>query len=70
MSYVEATSTHAVIYLEWDQVHSTRVALAPCTCRATKSNSTQEVRERLSKALAFAETKRAGSGSVRHQPKE
>ncbi len=35
-------------------VQSLRVALQPCPCRATKSNSTQSIRARLDRGLAAA----------------
>lgn len=41
----------AVIRIPLEDVHSLRVALAPCPCRAAKSTSTSTIRERLCKGL-------------------
>ena len=41
-----------VIRLPLDEVQALRVALEPCPCKATKSNGTLNIRQRLSKALA------------------
>lgn len=43
-----------VIRLPRDDVHSLRVALAECPCRAPKSTATQSIRVRLNKALGRA----------------
>lgn len=40
-----------VIRLPVADVHGLRVALAPCPCKATKSNETADIRERLAKGL-------------------
>lgn len=41
----------AVIRLPLSDAHGLRVALAECPCRATKSTETQNIRQRLAKAL-------------------
>lgn len=46
---------YAVIRVPLPEVHSLRVALEPCGCRATKSKSTEDIRARLSKGLARLE---------------
>ena len=43
---------YAVIRIPLEEVHSLRVALQGCPCRATKSNSTKNIRESIEKALA------------------
>jgi hypothetical protein len=40
------------------QVHALRVALAPCPCRAVKSDATTATRRALDKALAQAMAKK------------
>lgn len=45
---------HAIIRIPLDQVHGLRVALAPCPCRAVKSDATTATRRALDKALAQA----------------
>ena len=45
---------YVVIRTHIDDVHSLRVALQPCTCKAAKSNSTADIRERLDRGLARA----------------
>lgn len=42
----------AVIRIPLEEVHGLRVALQPCPCRATKSNATTDIRNRLDKGLA------------------
>ena len=49
---------HAVIRIPLDQVHGLRVALAPCPCRAVKSDATSATRSALDKALAQAMSKK------------
>jgi hypothetical protein len=56
---VSVEGDHAVIRVPLSQVHALRVALAPCPCRAPKSNSNAEVRARLARALG---TLRAAPG--------
>lgn len=46
-----------VIRVPVEDVHSLRVALAPCPCKGAKSASTASIRDRLSKALARVEVK-------------
>ena len=41
----------AVIRVPLEEVHSLRVALAPCPCKGTKSISTASIRWRLARAL-------------------
>ena len=40
-----------VIRVPLEEVHSLRVALAPCPCKATKSKGSAGIRWRLAKAL-------------------
>jgi len=44
----------AVICVPADEIHGLLVALAPCPCRAPKSNATQGIRDRLATALKRA----------------
>ena len=48
---------HAVIRIPLDEIHALRVALAPCPCRAVKSDATTATRRALDKALAQAMAK-------------
>lgn len=48
---------YIVIRIPEAEVHSLRVSLEPCLCRAVKSTETMTIRERLSKGLARAMTK-------------
>lgn len=43
-----------VIKMPIGDVHDLRVALAPCPCKAPKSNGTTAIREAFAKALAKA----------------
>lgn len=43
-----------IVRLPLDEVHSLRVALQPCPCKAPKSHTTAEIRKRLEKGLARA----------------
>lgn len=49
---------HAVIHIPLDDVHGLCVALAPCGCRAAKSEATGGIREKLRAALRVALTRR------------
>ena len=46
---------YAVIRIPVEEVHGLKVALNPCSCRATKSTKTQSIRERLQRALGKIE---------------
>lgn len=50
---------YAVIRIPMERVHSLRVALQPCPCRAPKSQSTADIRAKLEKALARVQAGRA-----------
>ncbi len=43
-----------VVRLPLEEVHSLRVALQPCPCKAPKSNATADIRKRLEQGLAKA----------------
>lgn len=45
---------YVVIRVHQDDAHGLRVALAPCPCKAPKSNATAAIRERLRRALGTA----------------
>ena len=47
----------AVIRLPLSQVHALRVALAPCPCRAPKSRSTNDIRQRLARSLGTLDSR-------------
>lgn len=47
----------ALIRVPLSEIHGLRVALADCPCRATKSLATQDIRQRLSRALGFLQQK-------------
>lgn len=47
--YVEGDEV--VIRLPMSDLHGLRVALEECPCKATKSNATRDVRQRISRAL-------------------
>lgn len=49
--YVHAEDGYAVIRITLEDVHSLRVALHRCPCKAAKSNSTADIRDRLERAL-------------------
>ena len=49
---IKVEDGHAVIRIPLDEVHGLRVAMQGCPCRATKSNSTRDIRESIGKALA------------------
>ena len=55
---VRIEDNHAVIRIPLDEVHALRVALAPCPCRAVKSEATTAIRRALDKALAQAMAQR------------
>lgn len=48
-----------VIRIPLSEIHALRVALRPCPCRAPKSTSTTEIRQRLEGALAKLQSKAA-----------
>lgn len=48
---IEERDGYAVIHIPVEEVQSLRVALAPCSCRANKSNNTTAIRDRLNRAL-------------------
>lgn len=48
---VKREGDEVVIRVPMEDVHSLRVALAPCPCKSTKSTSTAAIRERIAKAL-------------------
>lgn len=48
---VKREGGYAVIRVPLEDVHSLRVALAPCPCKATKSKGSAGIRWRLAKAL-------------------
>jgi len=52
---VKREGDFAVIKVPMSEVHGLRVVLSGCPCRATKSTPTQNVRDRLDKALARLE---------------
>lgn len=51
---------YAIIRIPLEDVHSLRVALAPCPCRAPKSNETQNIRARLARGLRKIGTRKEG----------
>lgn len=48
---VERIGDQVIIRMSIEDVQSLRVALCPCPCKSTKSNSTTRIRERLERAL-------------------
>ncbi|WP_296763774.1 hypothetical protein [Sediminimonas sp.] len=52
-----------VIRIPLSEIHALRVALQPCPCRATKSTSTSELRQRLEVALAKLQSKSGARNS-------
>ena len=50
-SSIKEEDGYAVIRIPVEEVHGLRVALAPCTCRTSKSTATNNIRERLARAL-------------------
>ncbi len=48
---------YAIIRIPLEDVHSLRVALAPCPCKAPKTIETENIRGRLAKALRTVESK-------------
>lgn len=48
---VKREGEYAVIRVHLNDVHSLRVALAPCPCKAPKSKGSAGIRWRLAKAL-------------------
>lgn len=64
MSYrasIKEEDGYAIIRIPVEDVHSLRVALAPCPCRAHKSNSTKNIRQRLAKALGQIGSKKCNT---------
>lgn len=55
---IKQEGDEAVIRIPFNQIHSLRVALEPCPCRAPKSLSTENIRIRLARALGYLESKR------------
>ncbi len=49
---------YAIVRIPLEEVHGLRVALEPCPCKAPKSISTEDIRQRLARAL----------GRVRYKP--
>ena len=49
---VKREGDYAVIRIPLAEVHSLRVALAPCPCKGHKTISTGQIRDRLERALA------------------
>lgn len=47
---------YVVIRIPLEDVHSLRVAMHPCPCKAVKSNSTKDIRASLERGLARALT--------------
>lgn len=60
MNAIRREGEQIVIRLDAADAHSLQVALSPCPCRATKSNGTQEIRERLATGLARAVSQKTG----------
>lgn len=61
---------HAVIRIPLEQVHGLQVALAPCPCRAVKSEATTATRRGLEKALAQALARMSASEEIEREKNE
>lgn len=53
IGHVTAEDGMVVLRIPKEQVHAVQVALQPCPCKAAKSNGTLDLRERISRALAW-----------------
>lgn len=57
MSGVRVEGDYAILRIHRSELHALRVALRPIRQGETTSTATQELRDRLDKALAIAESK-------------